>query len=399
MTTYNEVLNSHEELDGADETAIPKRKSTKGGLLHRVPFHRIVLDEAAKIKNLGSKTSKACRALKGTCHWALSGTIVTNGPQEYFPIFHFLRVPGIETIKDFVASFYDGKTPNERFTGLLKQITISRQGKTKILGKEILSLPPRTEEELWIKQSGMELDLYHAQSVRINKAIAKTLQEKAKLLNTEIAIESTINTMVKSEYLPKASLNSGNGSFELQMRFAEPSTEVAKRISKACALMLPLRMLAANTLLATHLPTKFLTDSEVKKLIHEQCGESQPFSEEDVNIMLKLFRESEKRVAVAKLNEARKESKGMFRPHSKKSGFLKTKNADSNAKSGHSKGTEDSVKKKRRKTKRIELAEWLHRGGKILENAKTRQVKTQVATWIEEDPTKKILIFTEWTDE
>ncbi|KAI1278350.1 P-loop containing nucleoside triphosphate hydrolase protein [Xylaria sp. FL0933] len=48
------------------------------GMLFKINFWRIVLDEAHNIKNHDSQTSIACRSLKGRHRWALSGTPLTN---------------------------------------------------------------------------------------------------------------------------------------------------------------------------------------------------------------------------------------------------------------------------------------------------------------------------------
>ena len=43
-------------------------------LLHRVAWHRVVLDEAHKIKARTSSTAKAVYALDGTMRWCVTGT-------------------------------------------------------------------------------------------------------------------------------------------------------------------------------------------------------------------------------------------------------------------------------------------------------------------------------------
>ena len=56
-------------------------------------FDLVILDEAQRIKNRGSHTSQAVRAITRRRSWALTGTPVENSPEDLVGIFEFL-VPG-----------------------------------------------------------------------------------------------------------------------------------------------------------------------------------------------------------------------------------------------------------------------------------------------------------------
>lgn len=56
----------------------------------RVRFDLMVLDEAQRIKNPGSQTSLAVRAINSARRWALTGTPVENRPDDLVGIFDFL---------------------------------------------------------------------------------------------------------------------------------------------------------------------------------------------------------------------------------------------------------------------------------------------------------------------
>ena len=61
-------------------------------LLHRTHWHRIVLDEAHKIKARTSNTAKCIYALKSTFKWCLTGTPLQNRIGDLYSLVRFLRM-------------------------------------------------------------------------------------------------------------------------------------------------------------------------------------------------------------------------------------------------------------------------------------------------------------------
>lgn len=57
-----------------------------------VQFDVVVLDEAQRIKNINSKSSLACRLLKRSRSWALSGTPIENKIHDLISIFRFVKI-------------------------------------------------------------------------------------------------------------------------------------------------------------------------------------------------------------------------------------------------------------------------------------------------------------------
>ena len=62
--------------------------------LSGVPFSRIILDEAHRIKNRATKTYKAVAALQGKIKWCLSGTPITRRPSDFKTLVTWLGEPG-----------------------------------------------------------------------------------------------------------------------------------------------------------------------------------------------------------------------------------------------------------------------------------------------------------------
>jgi SNF2 family DNA or RNA helicase len=86
LTTYTEVMRSYPKNEPPIECQTAEEKiewwkqvyHKERGVLHRMEFHRIVLDEAQAIKSYSSRTSIACRALMAQHKWALSGTPILS---------------------------------------------------------------------------------------------------------------------------------------------------------------------------------------------------------------------------------------------------------------------------------------------------------------------------------
>ena len=90
LTTYGEVLRSYPKYAPPKEIITHEKRmdwwkehyAENRGVLHRISFFRVVLDEAQAIKNHLSKTSIACRGLTTKCRWAMSGTPIQNSVEE-----------------------------------------------------------------------------------------------------------------------------------------------------------------------------------------------------------------------------------------------------------------------------------------------------------------------------
>jgi len=99
LTTYTQVQKSYPKAEIPPEYTTAEQKNEwwknyyekERGPLHRVKWLRIVLDESQAIKNHKSLTSMACRALSAKHHWAISGTPLMNGIDEFYSIFKFIK--------------------------------------------------------------------------------------------------------------------------------------------------------------------------------------------------------------------------------------------------------------------------------------------------------------------
>jgi SNF2 family DNA or RNA helicase len=170
LTSYNEVMKSYPKNEPPIECQTAEQKiawwkaqfETQRGVLHRMMFLRIVLDEAQMIKNHTGRTSIACRALIARHKWALSGTPILNSLTELYPYFKFLGVPHTGSFKIFKHNYCDTKDAEntERLLVRLSQFMIRRTHADKLLNLPILKLPRADQGTFWCDFNPVERCIY-----------------------------------------------------------------------------------------------------------------------------------------------------------------------------------------------------------------------------------------------
>ncbi|KAG4438488.1 hypothetical protein IFR05_006011 [Cadophora sp. M221] len=97
LLQYDVILMSYNSLESMF------RKQEKGfkrkdqlfiedSVMHKIHFHRVILDEAHSIKTRTTGSAKACFALKADHKWCLSGTPLQNRIGEFFSLVRFLNI-------------------------------------------------------------------------------------------------------------------------------------------------------------------------------------------------------------------------------------------------------------------------------------------------------------------
>ncbi|KAF2432590.1 hypothetical protein EJ08DRAFT_695349 [Tothia fuscella] len=184
LTTYNEVQKSYPKAEFPIQLQTAEDKNRwwqkyyheNRGLLHKVDFLRVVLDEAQCIKNHKSWTSIAARGLSAEHRWALSGTPIQNSVSELYPYFKFLKVPHTGTFKIFSANFVGGKAgPNkhgiDRLQSFLTRFMIRRTHADNLLGHPIITLPNAVEHLHWCQFNELERVIYETVRMRMIQRI------------------------------------------------------------------------------------------------------------------------------------------------------------------------------------------------------------------------------------
>lgn len=187
LTTYQEILRSYPKYKPPKEIILPESKlkwwteayNKNRGLLHRIHFFRIILDEAQAIKNHKSQTSIACRGLMAKHRWAISGTPIQNIMEELYPFFKFLRVKHTGTFDVFKENFCDRDSEDSKFRlhSFLKKFMIRRNHKNTLFGAPLVKLPEISQATYTIDFNVVERAIYEIVKTRYIKRINNRSKE------------------------------------------------------------------------------------------------------------------------------------------------------------------------------------------------------------------------------
>lgn len=136
--------------------------------LHKVHWHRIVLDESHSVKSEKTGHSQACAALASQHRWCATGTPMGTKIDDYQGQFRFLQMHPLSNatvFKKHITSLFDrshyglreGLMPVFR---LLKSITVRHTKSQTIGGETVLTLPARTDVDVAVTLSADERVVY-----------------------------------------------------------------------------------------------------------------------------------------------------------------------------------------------------------------------------------------------
>lgn len=189
LTTYHQVLKSYPRAEIPTELTSAEEKNEwwktyyekEKGPLHRIQWHRIVLDEAQAIKNHKSLTSLSCRALKGRHCWGISGvrlhcpnhecsllltlivqTPILNNIGEFYPLFKFIKEPHTGSVKLFRKNFCSDSDPDRqaKLNAFLRKFMIRRNHLDTLFNARLLDLPQPREKTIKVDFNEIERNIY-----------------------------------------------------------------------------------------------------------------------------------------------------------------------------------------------------------------------------------------------
>jgi SNF2 family DNA or RNA helicase len=157
IASYHEIVKSYPKkvypleltTDRAKEEWWANYFEENKGLLHRVKWHRIVLDEAQAIKNHTSRTSEGCWRLRGRFRWTLSGTPVVNSLEEFYAYFRFLKMFATGDYETWRKNYCKkgSEAALTRLRTMLEKIMIRRTHQDQLFGRPLITLPKAKEME------------------------------------------------------------------------------------------------------------------------------------------------------------------------------------------------------------------------------------------------------------
>jgi len=139
-----------------------------GDELNKIKWLTTILDEGQQIKNPDSKAAKSARELDSQNRLVLTGTPIENRLLDMWSLMAF-AMPGVLGSRAYFKKRFDKrKDPlsQNRLASRLRPFLLRR---TKLQVAQ--DLPPRTEEEVYSKMEGIQLELYKNELKRIQKAL------------------------------------------------------------------------------------------------------------------------------------------------------------------------------------------------------------------------------------
>ncbi|XP_063367686.1 transcription termination factor 2 [Cydia amplana] len=164
MTTYN----------------ILQRDSEKNGVLMRMSWRRVILDEAHMVRNHKSATSRAVCGLRARRRWALTGTPLHNKDLDLFALLKFLRCTPFDDLAMW-KKWIDNKSQGgqERLSTIMRCIML-RRTKVQLQAKgQLKDLPERTAHQCHVTLTKEEMNVYQKVLVFSKTLFAQFLHQRA----------------------------------------------------------------------------------------------------------------------------------------------------------------------------------------------------------------------------
>ncbi|XP_028177817.1 transcription termination factor 2 [Ostrinia furnacalis] len=140
---------------------ILQRDAEKNGVLMRVRWRRVILDEAHIVRNHKAATSLAVSALPGRRRWCLTGTPVQNKDLDLFALMKFLRVTPFDDLAMW-KKWIDNKSQGgqERLSTIMRCILLRRTKQQLQDAGQLACLPPRSAHQRPVTLAPQEMQVY-----------------------------------------------------------------------------------------------------------------------------------------------------------------------------------------------------------------------------------------------
>ncbi|XP_052756589.1 transcription termination factor 2 isoform X2 [Galleria mellonella] len=159
---------------------ILQRDNHKKGVLMRVSWRRVVLDEAHIVRNHKAATSSSVCALRAARRWALTGTPIHNRDLDLYALLKFLRCTPFDDLAMW-KKWIDNKSQGgqERLNTVMRCILLRRTKQQLQQRGQLTCLPERTAHECLVTLTQHEMNVYQKVLVFSKTLFAQFLHQRA----------------------------------------------------------------------------------------------------------------------------------------------------------------------------------------------------------------------------
>ncbi|KAJ8714237.1 hypothetical protein PYW08_007857 [Mythimna loreyi] len=159
---------------------IMQRDNEKKGVLMRVRWRRVILDEAHVVRNHKSATCAAVSSLHAARRWCLTGTPVQNKDLDLFALLKFLRCSPFDDLTMW-KKWIDNKSlgGQERLNTIMQCLLLRRTKVQLVQRGQLACLPQRTAHVKTVTLSQQEMNVYQKVLVFSKTLFAQFLHQRA----------------------------------------------------------------------------------------------------------------------------------------------------------------------------------------------------------------------------
>jgi SNF2 family DNA or RNA helicase len=198
LTTYGSLTSELKKKQHWDQVvanepnAAPTKKERLSLLGHDCLWYRVILDEAQNIKNKNAGAARAAFQLNSIYRWCMTGTPMMNNVGELWPLIAFCRLRPYNDINRFRSEIKnplgnryedDRKDAMRKLQALIRGIMLRRTKSSKIDGKPIITLQPRTTDVVTRDFDKDQEDFYRAIETKSANIFNKYLKQGSVMRN------------------------------------------------------------------------------------------------------------------------------------------------------------------------------------------------------------------------
>lgn len=193
LLTHDVVLCTYGKLQTEYKNKFEHNKPEKLRILaDKARFYRVILDEAHNIRNQTTNCSKAAAEIQSTYRLCMTGTPFMNRAEEIFPLIRFMNIPPYNKWDRFSEEIvrplkkWDGDEKDDgmlKLQALFRSFTLRRTKDSRLDGKPIIELPPRTDKPSFVEFNDEQRAFYQALEVQQQLKFNKYLRNGAVMKN------------------------------------------------------------------------------------------------------------------------------------------------------------------------------------------------------------------------